>query len=56
MTAICKIFIFLMSSQGKFFLGTINLQDKVNSSIDILVDEEHIDGSHNMNNYNVRIR
>ncbi len=41
---------------GKFFLGTINLQDKVNSSIDILVDEEHIDGSHNMNNYNVRIR
>ena len=42
--------------EAKFFLGTINLQNKVNNSVRFAVDEEHIDGSHNLSNYTVRIR
>ncbi|WGK68320.1 hypothetical protein P0082_07470 [Candidatus Haliotispira prima] len=42
--------------EGRFFLGTINLQDNVNSSVRIFVDEEYIDGSHSINEYQVRIR
>ncbi len=41
--------------EGKFFLGTINL-DKINSSTRISVSEEYVDSRHTVNEYTVRIR
>ena len=42
--------------QARFFLGTLNFQDKVNSTIRIQVMEEYIDGLQNRTEYRLQIR
>ena len=44
------------AQQTRFFLGTLNFQDKVNSTIRIQVMEEYIDGSQSRAEYRLRIR
>ena len=44
------------TQQGRFFLGTLNFQDKVNSTIRIQVVEEYMDGSQSRIEYRLQIR
>ncbi len=46
----------LGEKEGRFFLGTINLQDKVKNSVRVSVAEKYVDGSYNLNDYNLKIR
>ena len=44
------------SQNSRLFFRTINLQEQLNSSVQLTVDEEYVDGRHNINNYSLLIR